>query len=186
MNTIKRCLTLTLALPLHAASADTPGSLLLFRLESNETICIDTAKGKTSRECDHIFNSKSLDMGARKLLQRSHELLPAFSQENVGGNYLVLIARIPSKNPQGTGYCGAGYEDHAILLEHKKQNIALRDDFLLQSCLSSISLDSNDGDDILKAVFIDPRNHSIRFRWVTDPDGQNHTLIIANEKFLLK
>lgn len=171
---------------MHAASADTPGSLLLFRLENNEAICIEKTKGKSSRECSHFVSSKGLDKGARQILRRSHELLPVFSQPIAGGNYLVLIARIPSKNPQGLGHCGAGDEDHAILLEHSKQNIALRDDFLLQSCLSSISLDSEDGDDILKSLLVDPRNHSIRFRWVTNPDNQNHTLTIANEKFLLK
>lgn len=108
-----------------------------------------------------------------------------FSKPSDGGNYLVLIARAPSKSPQGSGYCGAGYEDHVILLEYRNLNIVRRDDFLLQSCLSSIALDTDDADDIMKALFIDPRNYSRRFRWITDSNNQNHTLSIANGKFLL-
>lgn len=186
MNPVKLYMTLAFSLTLHAASAAMPSPLLLFRLENNETICIGAAEEKSSRQCGHFISSKDLDKGIRKLFRQSEELSPAFSQPSVGGNYLVLIARVPSRIPQGSGYCGAGYEDYAILLELRNRNITLLDDFLLQSCLKSISLDSDGGGDILKALSVDRHTHSIGFRWATDPSNQSRTLTIANEKFLLK
>jgi len=112
-------------------------------------------------------------------------VLPLFSQQVNNINYFVFIARIPSKSPQSTGYCGAGYEDHLILLRYEGKKIVLLDDFLLQSCLKSIVLD-NDGDaDILKSLTIDYENHAIGFRWISSPDDKEHRVTILNEKFLL-
>lgn len=115
-----------------------------------------------------------MDKGVRQILQRSQELLPVFSQPSEAGDYLVFIARIHSKTPQSSGYCGAGYEDHLFLLEYSQKHIALRDDFLLQSCLKSIALDTDSGDDILRAFLFDRSQHSIKFRWLTNPDDRNN------------
>ncbi|MBP1202860.1 hypothetical protein JOD97_000874 [Duganella sp. 1411] len=186
MNPIRSFLTVGLALTVHVVSAATQAPVLLFRLENSEAICIETGKNTSSRDCDHFVNSNSLDKGAKQILRQSEALLPVFSQPSERGIYLVVIARTPSRIPQGNAYCGAGYEDHAVLFEYTNKKTSLRDDFLLQSCLNSISLDPGGDDDILKSLFVDQHNHSIRFRWLTDAEDQNHTLTIANGKFLLK
>ena len=184
-NKLQPYLALSLALTLQTATAAPAEPLLSFQLEKKETICIGAGKSTSGGKCDHFISTKALTKGVRKILQRSHVLLPVFSQTSEAGDYLVFIARIPSKIPQSSGYCGAGYEDHLVLLEHSEKNIALRDDFLLQSCLKSIALDTDGGDDILKAFTFNPTKHSIEFRWLTNPDDRNHTLTILNGKFLL-
>lgn len=185
MTKIQQCLALALAVTFQTISAAPAEPLLLFQLEKIETICIGAAKVKSNSKCDHFVDTKSVGKDIRQLLQRSQELFPVFSQPVGAGNYLVLLARLPSKSPQSTGYCGAGYEDHLVLLEHSDQKIVLRDDFLLQSCLKSISLDSDGNDDVLKAISVKPAQHAIEFRWLTNPDDQDHTLTISNGKFSL-
>lgn len=48
----------------------------------------------------------------------------------------------------GQGYCGAGYEDYLLLVEIRGKKLTLKDQFLLQSCLKSISMFIDQGDDI--------------------------------------
>ena len=185
MNKIQLHLALALTLTFQTISATPAEPLLSFPLEKKQTVCIGPAKTNSSSKCDKFFDTKLVDKDVRQILQRGQELLPVFSQPNEAGDYLVFIARIHSKTPQSSGYCGAGYEDHLVLLEYSEKHIALRDDFLLQSCLKSIALDTDSGDDILKSFLFDHSQYSIKFRWLTNPDDSNHTLTIANGKFLL-
>lgn len=97
----------------------------------------------------------------------------------------MFIARVPSKIPQSTGYCGAGYEDHLVLIEYGAKKTTLRDDFPLQSCLNSVTLDNDGDDDILKSLLLSPSKRSIGFRWLADADDRQHTLTILNGKFVL-
>jgi hypothetical protein len=73
-----------------------------------------------------------------------------FRQENF---YTILIRR-PSTPHRGTGFCSAGYEDMIILLSTSASKIALRDQIEIQSCLKSIALSLDQGDDPIKALDI--------------------------------
>lgn len=176
----------TLILLFQIVSVTAAERPLSFELERKETICVGETKSKNTEKCNLVINSRALDKATKKILQRSDEVLPLFSQMTGSSHSLVLIARIPSKNPQSSGYCGSGYEDHVVLLDFDGKKIALQDDFLLQSCLKSIALDTDHGDNILKAISIDPEKHAISFRWLTNPDDKDHTLTVANGKFLLQ
>ena len=174
---------LILASP-HAFAAPSAKPLLSFKIAKEEIICLGGSQGN-AQNCDRTVNMSSLDSATKRVIDRSDEALSLFSQKINNVNYVVFIARIPSKSPQSTGYCGAGYEDHLILLRYEEKKIVLLDDFLLQSCLKSIVLD-NDGDaDILKSLTIDQENHAISFRWINNPDDKAHRVTILNEKFLL-
>lgn len=121
------------------------------------------------------------DEKARRTLRGAAVLVPVLS----GPSSLVLIARMPSQKARPTGYCGAGYEDHLLLLSYARQQISLLDDFLLQSCLKSIVLESDHGDDILAALSIDRQRSFIQFKWLSDPDNQVHNVTISQQKFVL-
>lgn len=176
----------TLMLPFQIVSATAAERPLSFELERKKTICVGEMKSKNTEKCNLVINFGALDKATKKILQRSDEVLPLFSQMRGSSHSLVLIARIHSKNPQSSGYCGSGYEDHVVLLEFDGKKISLQDDFLLQSCLKSITLDTDQGDDILKAISINREKHAISFRWLTNPDDKDHTLTVADRKFLLQ
>lgn len=127
------------------------------------------------------IDRKLLDPRSKQLLDSADEVRTVLVQLAERGSYVVLLARIPSTARRGTGYCGAGYEDHLVLLSYD-QHFVFRDDFLLQSCLQSIALDTGDGDEL---VHLDERKQTIAFRWLTKPDQDEHYLLIAGGKFLL-
>ena len=173
--------TLLLQIPL-GISAELPITL---QLEKKETICIGKEKNKNLKKCDIAIDPTSVDVKAVKFLEQSDEIFPIFSLAANAGHYLVVVARTPSKLPQSTGYCGSGYEDHLLLLEYTHKEILLRDEFLLQSCLKSISLDAEGGGNILRAIFINREKYTIGFRWLTNPDDKHHILSISKGKFHL-
>jgi hypothetical protein len=126
------------------------------------------------------IDRKLLDDRSRQMLDRADEVRTVLIQPAERGSYVVLLARVPSTTRRGTGYCGAGYEDHLVLLSYN-QRYTFRDDFLLQSCLQSIMIDTDDDE----LVHVDRRKHTIGFRWLTKPDQDEHYLLIAGGKFLL-
>jgi hypothetical protein len=158
----------------------------LFTISNSKNICIRTTRSASPNKCDQVFNVRNVDKNLAIILKNSEEIFPAFSKKTSDGNYFVFISRAPSKAPQSTGYCGAGFEDSLILLLYKKNKLYFRDDFLLQSCLQSIILESDDSSDILKSITIDSDSHLIKFRWMTKPNDMPHTVEILGGKFSLK
>ncbi len=161
------------------------GHSLIFQIKNGKTVCIGDGMRRKSEGCDRMIDVKSLDSGTRNIFSRSNELIPVFSKPKGTSYYLTLIARMPSKSPQSIGYCGAGYEDHLVLLVYDGNIIKAADDFLLQSCLNSVVLDGVNVDDIFNAISVDMEKYEIRFKWMINPDDKNHTLIIFDSKFLL-
>ena len=176
-------LALVPALALAIAPASVAAPLTPLQIEKQETIY--TGKTAGSRRATAFSDAAAFDQGTRRSLRASDETLPVFSTPGAARHYFVLVARIPSKKPQAMGYCGAGYEDHLLLLAYDGTRTILRDDFLLQSCLQNRTLDTGDSDDILHALTVDSVQSSIRFRWLGDTGHKNHLLSIANGKFLL-
>ncbi len=59
----------------------------------------------------------------------------------------VAVVRLPSNPGSPQGFCGAGHEDSLLLISIKNKHLRLQDQYLLQSCLQSISLISDQGDE---------------------------------------
>jgi len=125
------------------------------------------------------IDRKLLDGRSRQLLDRADEVRTVLIQPTGRASNVVLLARIPSTARRGTGFCGAGYEDHLVLLSYD-QRYTFQDDFLLQSCLQSIEVDTDDD-----LVHIDEHKQTIGFRWLGKPDQDEHYLLIGGGKFLL-
>lgn len=125
------------------------------------------------------IDRKLLDDRSRQLLDRADEVRTVLIQPTGRASNVVLLARIPSTAKRGPGFCGAGYEDHLVLLSYD-QRYTFQDDFLLQSCLQSIEVDTDDD-----LVHIDEHKQTIGFRWLGKPDQDEHYLLIAGGKLLL-
>ncbi|MBX3618821.1 MAG: hypothetical protein KF891_02340 [Rhizobacter sp.] len=106
-----------------------------------------------------------------------------------GKQFVVLAIAVPSTTTNGQGYCGAGTEDHLLLVEMqiKLHRLALRDDMLVQSCLKSMTLQSDRGSD-LTAVLGTTSPHPLQLTWLTHPtyEGQTKTYRVAQGKWVMQ
>ncbi|MGS0612804.1 hypothetical protein WMO33_15375 [Xanthomonas oryzae pv. oryzicola] len=65
---------------------------------------------------------------------------------------LVAVFRTPSNAHGRSGFCGSGHEDYLVAIKLKGDTAELLDKKIIQSCLNSISLFSDNGDDPSKAI----------------------------------
>ena len=129
-----------------------------------------------------IYGGNMLESRVKKIIADSDSAYPLFAVPSENNYLLVLLTRTPSKTPQGTGYCGAGYEDKIILLKFNGKNIKYSDELNLQSCLKNILLDSDKGDNPINAIAIDDAAKTITYRLLSDPAESAHTISIVNNK----
>jgi hypothetical protein len=126
-------------------------------------------------------NIVKLDVQTKRLLRGGAQLTPVLT----ASDWLIVLSRTPSQTLRPEGYCGAGSEDQLILLHYAAGQLALLDDFLLQSCLKSITLESEHGDDVKAALAIDREQHTLAFQWLGIPDALRHKLTVSQRKFKL-
>lgn len=122
-----------------------------------------------------------LDAQSKHLLRGTSQLTHVL----IAPDRLVLLSRRPSQTSHPEGYCGAGSEDHLILLRYTRGQLVLLDEFLLQSCLKSITLNSDHGDDVIAALTIDREHLTLAFQWLGIPDDLPHRLTVSQGKFIL-
>ncbi len=116
------------------------------------------------------------------------EMIDTVYSENITKDSVLalLLLRMPSKLPRSTGYYGAGLEDHAVLMLHKNGKPNYVDSFLLQSCLSPLTLETEFPNDLKKSVKFDGPGRGISFKWLNGPDDKRHMLSVSNKHFLLQ
>ncbi len=146
-------------IPLAYGAPTESAAALAFGLASHGKVCVASAHSKDKSKCRRGLADKNIDRELRSIMRKSEDLIDVLQRHTGNGIYWIFIARIPSKLPHPTGYCGAGYEDKLILSHYDGKKLALRDNFLLQSCLSSISLQSDSPNDQLKSISIDHQVH---------------------------
>lgn len=110
----------------------------------------------------------------------------AFSQD--GYTFLVLGVSTPSVVSPGSGYCGAGTEDVLLLVEWKTRppRLVLRDRIQVQSCLQSMELRSDQGNELSKVLHVEnPAQFTLD--WLLHPryGSATKTLSVASGKFAL-
>lgn len=94
----------------------------------------------------------------------------------------IVMVREPSRpNGMGRGYCGAGYEDYLLLVEILEQKLLLRDQLLLQSCLKSISMFIDQGDNHPSNGLAHEKDGSYSYRLVDD-DAEKKRMLTVNDK----
>lgn len=114
----------------------------------------------------------SIDRPLRVLLLQADEVIPlssvGFQMDSEIG--FTLIARLPSRSSNPDGFCGAGHEDYLLLIGVRDKRLSLLDKHLIQSCLKSISLQSDQGDDPRAAIIPLPYPNVAAFETVTAVD----------------
>lgn len=124
---------------------------------------------------------------ATTLLNKAEFIDTVYSENITPDSVLaLLLIRTPSKLPRSTAYCGAGLEDHAVLMLHKNGKLNYLDSFLLQSCLTSLTLDTEFPNDLKKSIKFDGPARGISFKWLNGPDEKRHLLSVSNNHFLLQ
>jgi hypothetical protein len=100
--------------------------------------------------------------------------------------FIILVREISRPSAMGQGYCGAGYEDHLLLVEILERKILLRDRLLLQSCLKSVSMFIDHGDDHPINGLTYEKDGSISYQLVADDDDVKRVLTIRDKLFYIK
>ena len=106
-------------------------------------------------------------------LARSSEVIAVGNEAILqnGRTFLVLGVAIPFIGKSGGGYCGAGTEDFLLLVElnARASRLELRDRLQVQSCVQSMELQSDRGNDLHTALRSakDPANFTLT--WLRHP-----------------
>lgn len=137
--------------------------------------------------CAHTAFATPTEDQAAAWLDKAEMIDTVYSENITKDNVLaLLLIRTPSKLPRSTGYCGAGLEDHAVLMLHNNGKLNYLDSFVLQSCLTSLTLDTEFPNDLKKSIKFDGPRHGISFKWLNGPDDKRHMLSVSNKHFLLQ
>lgn len=158
------------------------GSTIVISLSNDHIV----ARFRGERHTHPIRISKELSSH----LLRSDEAHHLFKMTSEGRELFVLLSREPSNPLRRTGYCGAGYEDYLLRIEVEKKNIVLADEFLLQSCIKTISLYREEGGDPLEdadmdGISINKEKAFISFEWLKDPE-KRRTISVEKGRFVMK
>lgn len=125
-----------------------------------------------------------LDARANSLLAAADEAytIPQTAVLSEGAQAAIAIVRIPSNRKNPSGYCGAGHEDYLAFFTVAGKKLVLNDSKLIQSCLKSISLVSDSGNDPKNAISFDRHSSSIHFQSSSPPafDSRDHSYRIKD------
>lgn len=75
-----------------------------------------------------------------------------------------MVLRTASRSRSDAGFCGSGHEDRLILLQVRNGKVASAGEFTAQSCLSSISMDIDQLDELTKSFHQDPKTGDLTFQ----------------------
>jgi hypothetical protein len=128
----------------------------------------------------------TLDRKLESLLRRSDSFQFLLTGQNADENLAIIVSSLPSRATGGTGFCGAGHEDFAVLVQKKNQTIFIKDKYLLQSCLQSRTLDTENPDNVLSGLAVNNHAFSFTFVLLEGPDNVKTTVSVENERFRIK
>lgn len=136
-------------------------------LESHNGKSIKIAiKNDTSR-ITYDGESLILDSESKKIFSLSNAISVIGARSLVldGGQFIWLFVRVPSRDSQGKGYCGAGNEDYLYLFNIKKRNFRKVAQFGVQSCLKNLSIGIDELADIKEStkILFDQKTGVIEF-----------------------
>jgi len=120
-------------------------------------------------------------------LVRADDIRLVENANNSKAQLFIVVAREPSRpKAMGRDYCGAGYEDYLLLVEILEQKLLLRDEILLQSCLKSISMFIDHGEDHPSNGLTYEKNGSFSYRLVNDNADEKRMLSVSDKHFKTK
>jgi hypothetical protein len=116
-----------------------------------------------------------IDRALAKRLSAADEaaVLPADLVLKNGARAKWLVLRTPSRLRGDAGFCGAGHEDRLLLLRANSENVRVTGEFLVQSCLSSISMDVDQLNELIAALNQDPHSGDFVFQQSVSSETQS-------------
>ena len=109
----------------------------------------------------------NLDSGSKKIFSLSNAISSVGTRSLIldGDEFLWLFIRVPSRDAQGKGYCGAGTEDYLYLFNIKRSDFRKVAQFRLQSCLKNLSIGIDELEDIKESskISFDQKTGIIKF-----------------------
>lgn len=186
MSIIKRLL-LSLGAACSISTFGVTGSeLLKLALPDTRTLSIGHVGSRlvvreSRQKSQSIFLAADVKSHLSKAESATHIFPSAISKTSPP--LFVVVTRESSTVRRGMGFCGAGLEDYLLLLEVGNNKIVLKDQLLLQSCLKSIFLASDSGDDPIKALQVNTTTQEILFQTLGQEDKKK--VFIENGKFRL-
>jgi hypothetical protein len=133
----------------------------------------------TGKRAFIVFNGKQIGVDRSLQAKLRHAETAVFLPLDLGANSLEslrwLLVREPSRGRGDVGFCGAGHEDHLLLVKVVKSIGKTVDDFLVQSCLRSISMDMDQFDELLGGININAKGKQLTLKQS-----------ISNEKYSIR
>jgi hypothetical protein len=179
-----RLATLFLTISIVPTFASAHESLIFKGVDNDISVAIDRGRAITKNAADGKVEIFAIARDVIAHLVKADQVLPLYKTEQKNRRFLVALLRERSRINGSLSYCGAGHEDYVLLLEMANGKITLADDALLQSCMKSILLDSDKGDDPLQAITL--RNvGSFSFRWIGDPESAVRIVDVLNGRLVM-
>ena len=170
---------------LHGSTAGHDKEKIVIKFVDNSEVEIKATTKKVSATYSDSKRAKepiSVNADLSAVILKSDSM--RFIMHNPHDKTAIIISSEPSKNPGGLGFCGAGHEDYALLVEKKKNIVILKDRYLLQSCLKSITLDADDPEDVLTGLSFDSTTFSLSFKLLDDSTQKNNFVSVKEGKFV--
>lgn len=169
-----------LVLPLQAAAAER----IAIAFGDKSIVAIDVA-GTVVTAHDRTAQAEvTVQPGLAAALVNATSASYLLHGEGDQGGLAIIVLSEPSKKMGGTGFCGAGQEDYAVLIEKKHNVITFKARYLLQSCLRSVTVDATDPNDVRTGLQLDPAHFSWTSRRLEDAPAQKTTVRVQDGKFV--
>ena len=89
---------------------------------------------------------------------------------SIESSWRWLLVREASRARGDAGFCGAGHEDHLLLIKVTKSIGSAIDDFLVQSCLKSVSMEMDQFNELMVAISIDEQTRQLSLQQTVSSD----------------
>ena len=142
---------------------------LLLPSSQGPRVVISTKKQRVIAKDKETNIDYKIENAVSRYLTRADSIRLIANESDQKTQLFIILSREPSRpGAMGQGYCGAGYEDYLLLVEMLNRELVLRDQLLLQSCLKSISLFLDQGDDNPGNGLARNKDGSLIYRMVND------------------
>ena len=190
MQTISKAISISTSTIILLAALISPTAVadnLVLPSAQGTRVVIDVKKQQVLAKDKERNISYSIDNAITRHIIRAEDIQLIANESKPEAQLFIVLAREPSRpSAMGQGYCGAGYEDYLLLVEMLGHKLILRDQFLLQSCLKSISMFIDQGDDNPSNGLVHGKDGSFTYRLVDDDYDKKRTIIISKKHFEIK
>jgi hypothetical protein len=187
MRTISKKISFASGLLILLATATAPTAVandIVLPSSKGPRVSISVEKQHvTAKDKENNINY-DVDGAVSRYLKRADDIRLIANESNPRAQLFIMLAREYSRpGAMGQGYCGAGYEDYLLLVEILERKLVLRDQLLLQSCLRSISMFIDQGDDHPSNGFTHEKDGSLSYRLVDDDYEKKRVLTVIAQRF---